>query len=257
MRKLKTIVIMPAYNAEATLKKTIDDIPFDFVDELILIDDASNDKTFELAKHIGRQHPHLTISPEDCLRGSARILFTVERQEKNGGYGSNQKKCYRIALDHGADIIIMLHPDYQYDPRLIKYFVEFIEDGYFDVMLGSRIRSRADALAGGMPSYKYYANRILTSIENLASGRNLSEWHTGMRAYRREVLEQIDFEKFSDDFVFDTQTLFAIVEKGYSIGDIPVPVRYFKDASSINFKRSVQYGIATLLEIMKFLIRKL
>jgi hypothetical protein len=151
----------------------------------------------------------------------------------------------------------MLHPDYQYDPKLIKYFVEFIRDGYFDVMLGSRIRSRREALEGGMPLYKYFANRWLTHIENMVSGENLSEWHTGMRAFSRQALEAMDFTKFSDDFLFDTQFLFALVEKKFLIGDIPVPVRYFKDASSINLRRSIVYGFGTLRETGKFLWRRI
>lgn len=248
---------MPAYNAEATLEKTIFDIPFDYVDEIILVDDASRDKTVELAESIGNNHDKLTLSLVEYVKDKGKILFTVEQHEHNKGYGGNQKKCYHLALDHGADIVIMLHPDYQYDPKLIKYFVEYIRDGYFDVMLGSRIRSRKEALSGGMPSYKYYANRILSFIENIASGRTLSEWHTGMRAYKRSVLENIKYDQFSDDFVFDTQVLFAIIEKGYSIGDIPVPVRYFKEASSINLKRSLKYGILTLWETFRFLVRKL
>jgi glycosyltransferase involved in cell wall biosynthesis len=254
---MKITLIMPAYNAEATLERTLSDVPLDYIDEIILVDDASRDNTYELAKKIGQHHPRLTTHKEQYEKDDTKILFTIEQQDKNKGYGSNQKKCYRLAIDHGADIIIMLHPDYQYDPRLIKYFVDFIKEGYFDVMLGSRIRSRKESLDGGMPRYKYYANRILTSIENLASGRNLSEWHTGMRAYRKEVLEKVPFETFSDDFVFDTQMLFSIIEKNYSIGDIPVPVRYFKEASSINLSRSIRYGISTLMETIKFLARKI
>ena len=151
---------------------------------------------------------------------------------------------------------VMLHPDYQYDPKLIRYFVEFISKGYFDVMLGARIRSRKECLEGGMPGYKYYSNRFLSIIENIATGRNLSEWHTGMRAYKTEVLENIPFETFSDDFVFDSQVLLAIAENKFHIGDIPVPVRYFKEASSINFLRSARYGILTLWEVAKLLARR-
>jgi hypothetical protein len=146
----------------------------------------------------------------------------------------------------------MIHPDYQYDPRLVKYFAEFIADNYFEVMLGTRIRSRQEALAGGMPKYKYFSNRVLTIFQNLISGRNLSEWHTGMRAYKREVLEKIDWQNNSDDFVFDSQMLFKIVAKGYRIGEIPVPVRYFKEASSINFSRSLKYGLATVWTGLKY-----
>ncbi len=246
---------MPAYNAEATLQNTISDIPFDFIDEIILVDDASVDKTIEKAKSSVASHPRLTTSLDENKNNINKILFTIVHHDRNKGYGGNQKKCYRLAIEHGADIVVMLHPDYQYDPKLIKYFVEFLREGYFDVMLGSRIRSRREAVSGGMPRYKYFANRILSLIENLASGRNLSEWHTGMRAYKKEVLQNIDFEKFSDDFVFDTQMLFALVRGNYIIGDIPVPVRYFREASSINFKRSVTYGFQTLWETLKFVIR--
>jgi glycosyltransferase involved in cell wall biosynthesis len=184
---LKVIVVLPAYNAAKTLEQTVADIPRDCVDEIILVDYGSRDETVRLAESLG---------------------LTVITHEQNRGYGANQKTCYRAALAHGADIVVMLHPDYQYDPKLIKHFIGFIRDGYFDVMLGSRIRSRRETLAGGMPAYKYYANRFLTLIENLASGQNLSEWHTGMRAYTRDVLENIDFKHNSDDFVFDTQVLF-------------------------------------------------
>ena len=236
MDKSKVILVLPAYNAEKTLEKTINDVPRGVVDEVILVDDFSNDRTVELAKKLG---------------------LTIFQHEENRGYGANQKTCYKLALERGADIVIMLHPDYQYDPKLIKYFVDFIDNGYFDIMLGSRIRTRREALAGGMPKYKYYANRFLTFFENLLSGQNLSEWHTGMRAYKKEVLENIDWIKNSDDFVFDTQILFQIVEKGYKIGEIPVPVRYFKEASSIDFARSVKYGLATLLVALKYLFRKI
>ncbi|MDO8590546.1 MAG: glycosyltransferase family 2 protein, partial [bacterium] len=198
-----------------------------------------------------------TVAVAENFKTKLSKPLIVHRHEKNKGYGGNQKTCYRLALERGADINVMLHPDYQYDPKLIKYFVEFINDGYFDVMLGSRIRSRREALAGGMPLYKYIANRALTLWENVLSGQNLSEWHTGMRAYSRKVLEAIDFQKFSDDFVFDTQMLFAIAEHKFLVGDIPVPVRYFKEASSINFKRSVTYGLTTVWESLKHVGRRL
>ncbi len=256
MENTKKIVIMPAYNAEATLAKTISDIPFDYIDELILVDDESKDRTVVTAQKIGESHPRLTTSIDEYYNDKSKILFTIFEHDKNKGYGGNQKSCYDIALSHGASIVIMLHPDYQYDPKLIKYFVEFIDDGYFDVMLGSRIRSRKEAILGGMPHYKYYANRFLSFIENLATGMALSEWHTGMRAYRKEVLESINYNKFSDDFVFDTQVLFEIIKKGYRIGDIPVPVRYFKEASSINLARSINYGFLTVWETIKFIFRR-
>jgi glycosyltransferase involved in cell wall biosynthesis len=257
MNKLKTIVVMPGYNAKSTLKKTILDIPFDFVDEIIFVDDASTDGTVKELESFCLENPKLITSLEEYRKNSDKILVTIHVHEKNLGYGGNQKSCYGLALERGADIIIMLHPDYQYDPRLIKYFVEYIRDGYFDMMLGSRIRSRKETLAGGMPIYKYYANRFLSFVENLATGYNLSEWHSGMRAYKREVLEKIPYKDFSNDFIFDTQVMFSAIEKGFRIGDIPVPVRYFKEASSINFKRSFKYGIYTLYEVLKFLFRKI
>jgi glycosyltransferase involved in cell wall biosynthesis len=205
------------------------------VDEIILVDDKSRDETVAVAQELG--------------------LFVFQHAE-NGGYGANQKTCYRLALEHGADIIIMIHPDYQYDPKLIKFFVEFIGDDYFDVVLGTRIRSRREALAGGMPRYKYFSNRALTIFENFVSGYNLSEWHTGMRAYKREVLEKINWRKNSNDFVFDSQVLFQIVKARYRIGEIPAPVRYFKEASSINFRRSLKYGLGTFWEGIKYLFTK-
>jgi len=235
-KKLKTIVVLPAYNAEKTLKKTVREIPQEVVEEIILVDDKSHDKTVKIAQ---------------------KLNLTVFRHRKNRGYGANQKTCYLLALKHHPDIVVMLHPDYQYDPKIIKYFVEFISEGRFDVMLGSRIRSRHEALTGGMPLYKYLGNRFLTIVENFISGYNLSEWHTGMRAYKREVLENIDFLKNSDDFLFDSQILFQIIEKGYRIGEIPVPVRYFPEASSINFKRSLKYGLGTLAVAAKFLAKKI
>jgi glycosyltransferase involved in cell wall biosynthesis len=235
MPEHKVIVVLPAYNAEKTLRQTVNEIPRDVVDEIILVDDYSHDKTVELAKSMG---------------------LTVYQHEMNKGYGANQKTCYKYALERGADIIVMLHPDYQYDPKLIKPFVYFIENDYFDVMLGSRIRTRQETLAGGMPLYKYVANRFLTFIENLVSGQNLSEWHTGMRAYKRAVLEDIDFTKNSDDFVFDTQILFQVIDKGYRIGEIPVPVRYFPGSSTINFAGSVIYGIETVWTAFSYLFRR-
>jgi len=235
-QKLKTIVVLPAYNAAKTLKKTVLDIPRHLVDEIILVDDFSKDETLQVAQELG---------------------ITTIQHHKNKGYGANQKTCYNTALEHSADIIIMLHPDYQYDPKLIKYFIGFIQDGYFDIMLGSRIRSRKEALDGGMPAYKYYSNRILTFIENIATGYNLSEWHTGMRAYKKTFLESINFMNNSDDFIFDSQILFQAVENGYRIGEIPVPVRYMPESSSINFSRSLKYGILTLLLAIQYWIKKI
>ena len=235
-QKAKVIVILPAYNAEKTLEKTVNDIPRDIVSEIILVDDKSNDDTVSLAR---------------------KLNLTVNAHDKNKGYGGNQKTCYSLALEKGADIVVMVHPDYQYDPKVIKYLVGFIEEGYADVMLGSRIRSRAEALEGGMPHYKYFSNRFLSLCENILSGYNLSEWHKGMRAYSREVLENIDFMNNSDDFIFDTQVLFQIIEKKYHIGDIPVPVRYNSEASSINFKRSLKYGLLTLFIAVKHFLKRI
>jgi glycosyltransferase involved in cell wall biosynthesis len=233
--KNKVVVVFPAYFAEKTLERTVNEVPRGSVDQMILVDDHSGDGTVQLAQKLG---------------------LTVHRHTQNTGYGGNQKTCYKLALEAGASIVVMLHPDYQYDPKIIKYFVELISAGYFDVMLGTRIRSRREALAGGMPLYKYVSNRALTFFQNLVSGQNLSEWHTGMRAYRREVLENINFNRFSDDFVFDAQMLFAVIQKGYSIGEISVPVRYFKEASSINFGRSLRYGFSTVFQALRFLFNR-
>ncbi len=235
-KKLKTIVVLPAYNAEKTLVKTVEEIPKFLVDEIILVDDFSKDGTYNLAKSLG---------------------LCVFSHQSNRGYGANQKTCYSAALSKRADIIVMLHPDYQYDPKLIKYFINLLEEDYFDIMLGSRIRSRKESLAGGMPAYKYFSNRFLTFFENLATGYNLSEWHTGMRVYKREVLEKIDFMKNSDDFVFDSQMLLKAIAQGFRIGEISVPVRYSSESSSINFKRSMRYGLHTLWLSFGYLIKNL
>jgi len=221
---------------QKTLIKTVEAISPDWVDEIILVDDASSDQTVALAK---------------------KLNLKIFLHDKNKGYGANQKTCYKEALKRGADLIVMIHPDYQYDPRLIKYMVSLMEDGYCDVVLGNRIRSRKEALAGGMPVYKYFSNRFLSLCENILSGYNLSEWHTGMRAYKREVLENIDFENNSDDFVFDSQVLFQVIEKDYRIGEVPAPVRYFSEASSINFMRSLRYGLITLWVAFKFFLKNL
>ena len=224
-RQHKVVAVMPAYNAESTLAGTLADMPPGCVDEIILVDDGSRDRTVEIARRMG---------------------LTVIQHAENRGYGGNQKTCYRHALDRGADIVVMIHPDYQYDSRVIPQAVGFIELGICDVVLGSRIRSRQEALAGGMPLYKYISNRFLTLVENLALGQNLADFHSGFRVYRREVLERIPFERNSDDFVFDTQFLVQAVHLGFRLGDIPVPVRYFPEASSINFRRSLRYGFSTL-----------
>jgi glycosyltransferase involved in cell wall biosynthesis len=224
-RSYRIIAVMPAYNAERTLASTLADMPPGCVDEVILVDDGSTDRTVEAAREMG---------------------LSVIVHPQNRGYGGNQKTCYREALARGADIIVMIHPDYQYDSRIIPQAVGFIEMDICDVVLGNRIRSRQEALAGGMPVYKYISNRFLTTVENLALGQNLGDFHSGFRVYRRAVLERIPFEKNSDDFVFDTQFLVQAVRFGFRLGDIPVPVRYFDEASSINFRRSLNYGISTL-----------
>ncbi len=221
----RTVVVMPAYNAAQTLVRTVADITPGAVDEVILVDDCSSDGTVEIAKSLG---------------------LTIFQHTQNGGYGANQKTCYRRALERGGDYIVMVHPDYQYDSRLIGPVVEILRLGICDIVLGSRIRTRQEALEGGMPLYKYLANRVLTTMENVVLGQNLGDFHSGFRAYRREVLETIPFDKNSDDFVFDSQFLAQAVHFGFRIGDVPVPVRYFQEASSINFWRSLKYGFETL-----------
>ena len=220
-----TIVVLPAYNAANTLEMTFRDLDTDFVDEIILVDDRSTDDTVKIAEDLG---------------------ITVIRHENNRGYGSNQKTCYAVALDHGADYVVMVHPDYQYDARIVEHAVGILALGICDVMLGNRIRTRAETLQGRMPLVKYVANRGLTIIENILAGQNLGEWHSGFRAYTRRVLETIPFERNSDDFVFDSQFLLQSVHFGFRLGDLPVPVRYFDEASSINLWRSTEYGLRTL-----------
>lgn len=221
----KVIVVMPAYNAEKTLERTVADIPKGSADEIILVDDGSRDRTVEVSRRLG--------------------LRTIVHQ-RNLGYGGNQKTCYRAALEAGADIVVMIHPDYQYDARLVPFLTGLIKDDVCDVVLGNRIRTRWEALSGGMPVYKYVANRALTMVENLLMGQNLGEWHSGLRAYHRRVLEKIPFEKNSNDFVFDCEFLVQAAAFGFRLGDIPVTARYFQEASSINFQRSVRYGLASL-----------
>jgi glycosyltransferase involved in cell wall biosynthesis len=232
---MKTIVVMPAYNAARTLEPTVRDIPAGTVDEIIVVDDASNDATVAVARQLG---------------------LTVIQHKENRGYGANQKTCYRLALERGADIVVMIHPDYQYDSRLAPHFISFLKDGYFDVMLGSRIRSRRETLAGGMPLYKYIANRCLTIGENICTGMNLSEWHTGFRAFTRQVLESIPWEQNSDDFVFDSQMLMQCVAGKFRIGELPVPVRYNDASSSINWHRSIAYGTMTLATLARFVFHQ-
>jgi glycosyltransferase involved in cell wall biosynthesis len=234
--KFRTVAVMPAYNAAATLRQTVGDIPPGAVDEVVLVDDCSRDDTVAVARELG---------------------LTVIVHERNTGYGGNQKTCYRRALESGADYIVMIHPDYQYDSRLIPVAVEILRLGISDCVLGSRIRTRAETLAGGMPVYKYISNRILTIIENIALGQNLGDFHSGFRAYSRKVLETIPFERNSDDFVFDSQFLAQAVTFGFKLADIPVPVRYFAEASSINFRRSLRYGLATLWVLVQFWAHRL
>ncbi len=220
----KVIVVLPAYRAEKTLERTFAEIPQDVVDEVLLVDDASNDGTVKLARKLGIQtfvHDH------------------------NLGYGANQKTCYQEALRAGGDIVVMLHPDYQYDPRLIPAMAGMIASEIYDVVLASRILS-GESLKGGMPLYKYLANRMLTSFENLMLGSHLSEFHTGYRAFSRHVLESLPLLANSNDFVFDNQILAQAVHQGLNIGEISCPTKYFPEASSINFYRSCQYGLGVI-----------
>ena len=235
-RAHKVIAVLPAYNAQATLAATIADFPAGCVDEILLVDDCSKDDTVKIARDMG---------------------LTVIQHEKNTGYGGNQKSCYRYCLEHGADIVVMIHPDYQYDARVIPHAVGIVELGICDVVLGNRVRGRKETLRCGMPWWKYLSNRGLTAFENLMLGQNLGEFHSGFRVYRRKVLETIPFERNSDDFVFDTQFLVQAVHFGFRLGDVPVPVRYFQEASQINFRRSSKYGIQTLTTVGKFWLTRM
>src|SRR5256714_285087 len=235
-RAHKGIAGLPAYNAERTLAATLADFPPGCVDDILLVDDGSTDHTVAVARAMG---------------------LTVLVHPENRGYGGNQKTCYQYALEHGADVVVMIHPDYQYDARVIPHAVGLIELGICDVVLGSRIRSRQEALKCGMPWWKYFSNRFLTFVENVALGQNLGDFHSGFRVYRRSVLETVPFERNSDDFVFDTQFLAQAVHFGFRLGDLPVPVRYFDEASSINFKRSTVYGVRTLATMARFWLHRL
>ena len=231
----KIIVVLPAYKAEKTLVQTYTEIPFDIVDEVILVDDNSPDETIEVAKSIGIQH--------------------IIKHDKNLGYGGNQKTCYNKALALGADIVIMLHPDYQYTPKLIHSMSYLIANEVYPVVIGSRILGKG-ALKGGMPLYKYIANRFLTLTQNILMNQKLSEYHTGYRAYDRVVLESIDYNSNSDDFIFDNQFLAQVFFHGYEIAEITCPTKYFDDASSINFKSSTQYGIGVLKTSLLYFLAK-
>ncbi len=228
--KNKVCVVLPAYNAAKTLERTIREVPMNAVDDLILVDDASSDDTTALGKRLGL------------------ATFTHER---NKGYGGNQKTCYRLALERGADIVIMLHPDYQYSPKLLLPMAAMLSSGFFDVVLGSRILG-VGALAGGMPFYKYVFNRMLTLIQNLLVGHKLSEYHTGYRGFTRAVLEDLPLERNSDDFVFDNQMLSQVIFRGFRVGEVSCPTSYFPEASSINFRRSVTYGLGVLRTSWQF-----
>lgn len=230
----KIIVVLPAYNAAKTLRKTYEEIPRDIVDEVLLVDDASIDETIREAEELNI--PHI-IHP------------------KNRGYGANQKTCYKEALSREADIVIMVHPDYQYTPKLIHAMATVIANGLFDVSLGSRMLG-VGALEGGMPIHKYIANRILTCFQNILLNYKLAEYHTGYRAFSREVIETLDLENNSDDFIFDNQMLSQIIDRRFSIGEITCPTKYFPEASSINLRRSMRYGIGVLWTSVKFRLHK-
>jgi len=226
---------MPSYNAAQTLARTVAEVPRDIVDEILLVDDASSDETVERANELG---------------------LTVFVHEKNFGYGRNQKTCYREALRRGADIVVMVHPDYQYSPHLIVPMAGMIAYGEYDVVIGSRILGKG-ALSGGMPVYKYVANRFLTLFQNILLGFKLSEYHTGFRAFGREVLEALPLNENSDDFVFDNQMLAQVVHFGFRLGELSTPTRYFAEASSINFSRSVQYGLGVVATSMSFRLHRM
>ena len=235
LNEKRVVVVLPAYNAETTLLSTYNEIPMNVVDDVILVDDNSTDQTVQLAKQLG--------------------IFTIVHPE-NRGYGGNQKTCYQAALDRGADIVVMLHPDYQYTPKLITAMASMIAEGDFDAVLASRILG-VGALAGGMPVYKYIANRFLTLVQNILVGHKLSEYHTGYRAWSRKTLESLPLLNNSDDFVFDNQMLAQTIYQGFRIGEISCPTRYFPEASSINFKRSVIYGLGVLLNSVRFRLQRM
>lgn len=231
----KVVVVLPAYNAELTLRRTVNEIDRSVVDEILLVDDCSSDRTVPEARSLN--------------------LSTVEH-DHNRGYGGNQKTCYRTALDHGADVVVMLHPDYQYSPKLVSAMASMIAYGEYDFVIASRILGRG-ALKGGMPLYKYVANRILTLVENVMVGYKLSEYHSGYRAFSREVLMALPLEENSDDFVFDNQMLVQALSADFQLGEISCPTRYAPDSSSINFRRSVKYGLGVLWTASMFRLNKM
>ena len=231
----KIVVVLPAYNAERTLARTVGEIPRDIVDDVLLVDDASSDRTVAAAAELG---------------------ITAFLHDRNFGYGRNQKTCYREALSRGADVVVMVHPDYQYSPKLIVPMAGMIASGEYDVVIASRILGNG-ALVGGMPLYKYVSNRALTLFQNILMGAKLSEYHTGFRAFTREVLEALPLEANSDDFVFDNQMLAQAVYHGFRIGEISSPTRYFAEASSINFSRSVRYGFGVLATSLSYRLNKM
>ena len=231
----KVVVVLPAYRAALTLERTYLEIPFDIVDEVILVDDASPDNTVDEAKRLGIRH--------------------VIRHEKNKGYGGNQKSCYRKAMELKADIVVMLHPDYQYTPKLIVAMVSLIGNDLYPVVFGSRILGKG-ALKGGMPLYKYVANRFLTLTQNVLMNQKLSEYHTGYRAFSGEVLRSLDFTHNSDDFIFDNEMIAQIFQKGFEIAEVTCPTKYFKEASSINFRRSSIYGLGVLAVSMRYRLHR-
>jgi len=233
MNGKKVVVVLPAYNAEKTLKQTYEEIPLDIVDEVVLVDDRSSDETVRVARELG--------------------LHTIVHEE-NQGYGGNQKTCYTEALRLGADVVIMLHPDYQYTPKLIPAIATLISSGLYDCVLGSRILVKG-ALKGGMPLYKYIANRFLTLFENLLLRHKLSEYHTGYRGFSRELLETLPLLENSDDFVFDNQMLAQVIYFDFAIGEVSCPASYFAEASSINFRRSVKYGLGVMATAVQFFMQ--
>jgi glycosyltransferase involved in cell wall biosynthesis len=231
----KIVVVMPAYNAESTLRQTYSEIPLEYIDEVILVDDGSSDRTTEIARSLG-------------------VRTLVHRQ--NLGYGGNQKTCYAEALHQGADVVVMLHPDYQYTPKLLVAMSSLIAVGQYDVVLGSRVLCQS-AIKGGMPVYKFVANRLLTFFENILLGQRLSEYHTGYRAFSRKVLESLPLNENSDDFVFDNQMLAQIAYFGFKIGEVSCPTKYFAEASSINLRRSITYGLGVLRTSISFRLQKM